>query len=355
MGMRPSRVIALAALLLGCSAAVVSCLDATQITLEVRTDLRCDQVRGLTIAGGAPGATENAAPATETARCLPTGEIGTLVVTPDKSKSSAVAFKVVMGVDVPVSQCTAANGYKGCVVQRRQLSYVPHTPLTVPVYMLFACIGVPCDESTTCAANGQCVSAKIDNAEGCVGGGCFPPGDPSGGPDAAPPAPPADGAARTDAAPPEDASGDAPAPDGAPDAAPDGPGGGGDPLCPTQGGGLVSCNGAQGQVCCANFIGPFEAACLSGQQCSLNSRSSLFCTSQTDCDGGACCALGSRQMFGNAVCQASCDPDGGQLVCLPGAPGSCGTQGPCMPASILGLGTCDRLVVIGDDAGLGRQ
>ena len=64
MGMRPSRVIALAALLLGCSAAVVSCLDATQITLEVRTDLRCDQVRGLTIAGGAPGATENAAPAT---------------------------------------------------------------------------------------------------------------------------------------------------------------------------------------------------------------------------------------------------------------------------------------------------
>lgn len=150
------------------AASVASCLDPTQITLDVRTDVRCELVRGLTIVGGRPGAVEGAPPTTETTRCLPSGEIGTLVATPKETKSDNVAFKVVMGVDRPVADCKSEDGYKGCIIQRRQLAFVPRTPITLPVYMLLVCVGVPCDENSTCAANGKCVPAKITDPERCV-------------------------------------------------------------------------------------------------------------------------------------------------------------------------------------------
>ena len=150
------------------AASVASCLDPTQITLDVRTDVRCELVRGLTIVGGRPGAVEGAPPTTETTRCLPSGEIGTLVATPKETKSDNVAFKVVMGVDRPVADCKSEDGYKGCIIQRRQVAFVPRTPITLPVYMLLVCVGVPCDENSTCAANGKCVPAKITDPERCV-------------------------------------------------------------------------------------------------------------------------------------------------------------------------------------------
>src|SRR5262249_10325946 len=64
----------------------------------------------------------------------------------------------------------------GCIFVRRHLSFVEHRTLTVPLIAYANCIGVPCDDRTTCSALGQCVSAEIDPTT-CKGGGCFLSGE----------------------------------------------------------------------------------------------------------------------------------------------------------------------------------
>jgi hypothetical protein len=114
--------------------------------------------------------------ATVTSQCSPDGTIGTLVTTPTGSKDSGVAFRVVLGVDRDATECNAENHYDGCIVQRRELSYIPHTPFDLPIKMHRDCLNVPCGVHETCAANGKCVPARIDPAS-CVDGPCYPPGD----------------------------------------------------------------------------------------------------------------------------------------------------------------------------------
>lgn len=347
---RLTRPVALVSFAAFVGAAVASCLDATQITIDVRTDLRCDQVRSLSITAGDPGRIEGAPPTTETRRCLPTGEIGTLVVTPERTKSSEVAFKLVMGVDVPTSECKPPL-YKGCVVQRRQLSYVPRRPLTVPVYMLFRCIDVPCDESTTCAANGQCVSAKITSPESCTGAGCFPPGDPSGEPDASPPRPPEDGGIRTgDDAGDGGGRTDGGSADGGGDGgATDGGGGDGSTFyCPNfDDGGAGTCAFGP-QFCCATG---FEALC--GPPCPP-AYSNLYCTSSGQCPGAQiCCGDVDMGTVTTATCAPTCPAPQKREICHAGSP-PCRNAGACVyPHAELHfndtLGVCDPL----GDAGMG--
>jgi hypothetical protein len=164
-------------------AALVGCKDPTQILLDVRTDLPCSAARGTGIAAGAPGTVERAPFAVESRDCSEGGAIGTLVVTPESSNDADVGFRVVLGVDVDSSACTADNGYKGCIVQRRQVRYLPHTPIQLPFDMLRVCKGVPCDEQSTCASSGVCIPSRIPDPEECVPPKrCYPPGDPGGSP-----------------------------------------------------------------------------------------------------------------------------------------------------------------------------
>lgn len=338
--MRLARLVALGAGAVTVALGVASCLDATQMTVVVRTDLRCDQTRGTSFFAAGGDLRADALPVTSTPRCSANGEIGTLVVTPEKSKSTEVSLRVVMGVDRPVEAC-AAPDYKGCIVQRRRLSYVPHRPLTIPVYMLLSCVGVPCDESTTCAANGQCVSARIDDPESCIGDGCFPKGDPSGQPDASPPTPPG-----------PDATADAQGPDGtAADAGgdattgPDGSIADSGIRCPNQSAGREeTCFPAMDNVCCASFaFAPFQARCASGQECSQGMNQTLLrCTSSADCQPGElCCALGSQMQLGqSATCKPAAACGAEQVVCVMSAPVCPAGKPMCGMTTITGLGTC---------------
>ena len=88
-----------------------------------------------------------------------------------------MAFLVVMGIDVPDSECTAANAFKGCIVQRRSLSYVAHTPLDLPIAMLLICKDKVCDVNSTCARSGKCVPAEVRDPERCSTSECYPDGD----------------------------------------------------------------------------------------------------------------------------------------------------------------------------------
>src|SRR5580700_5484378 len=49
--------------------------------------------------------------------------------------------------------------YQGCIVARRQVSFIPHTPLALPIEMTLDCLNVPCTANQTCI-HAQCVTAN---------------------------------------------------------------------------------------------------------------------------------------------------------------------------------------------------
>ena len=251
-----------------------SCLDPTQITVDATTDVRCADTKGTSFIGGKPGTTERAAPTTTTRDC-DQGRIGTLVSTPSGAKDVDAEFVVVMGVDRPVNECTPANHFQGCVVERRLIHYVTHTPLNLPITMWLVCKDKECGPETTCARNGKCVSARISDPSACAGGGCFLEGEGPfvPGSDSGPGDGPTDGLADgaiTDAPTIRDADGDAP-----PLVVPDPPPAG-KLFCPPQPNG---CNA--GGTCCFSHAG-------SGGRCTGpcdGTEIAMQCNRKTDCAG----------------------------------------------------------------------
>jgi formylglycine-generating enzyme required for sulfatase activity len=146
-------------------AAVAGCRDPTAVTLDLSTDVACSEVQGTSISVGNEAEVEGRSPAAITADCTSGGTdadnpIGTLVVVPSDDDSDPFAIKVVLGIDVTAEECMAPQ-YQGCVVARRALRFVPHTPLLLPIPMRGACKDVPCTPNTTCVL-GRCVDSTID-------------------------------------------------------------------------------------------------------------------------------------------------------------------------------------------------
>lgn len=161
-----------------------SCLDPTEIVLELSTNVPCNVVEanGVAIAIGAPG-DDDSGVATATSMCA-NGDIGTLVVVPSTGNGPEVGIRVMLGVDASTCEGPA---YSGCIVERRALRYTPHMPLMLPISLDQSCVGVPCDPNSTCV-NGGCVDAGTT----CTGGVCEVA-------DAAPPPPPPTGCVETKA------------------------------------------------------------------------------------------------------------------------------------------------------------
>lgn len=163
------------------TSSLVSCREATQITFEVRTDLSCAEVNDTTITVGTVEDVDRK-PATSTAvktTCID-GRIGALVAAPSEGNDVEIGVRVVTGVGQTSPESCVAPDYRGCIVARRALKYIPHTPLRVNIPMRANCKDVPCDAAgfSTCAS-GRCVSARIDSAS-CEGAGCEEPPAPSG-------------------------------------------------------------------------------------------------------------------------------------------------------------------------------
>jgi hypothetical protein len=182
-----------------------ACREPTEITVAVSTDVPCASVGASSITVGARADVDTRAPTTTSRSCGANGDLGALVIVPRAGDPSAeVAFDVVLGVGRDVETCNAAAPAKGCIVARRVLRFVPHTPLRVEVPLRASCDGVVCPADATCT-NGVCVSSEISDPEGsCTGAGCgenvlTPPALPDGGTP-----PPAE--AGTEAGPALDAS-----------------------------------------------------------------------------------------------------------------------------------------------------
>ncbi len=151
--------------------AIIECFAPTEITLQITTDIPCASLDGVAVIVGPPNELETRDPSTVTTMCDANG-IGTLVVTPS-SVSGPVGIAVIAGTkgppDVAAESCRAQN-YLNCVVARRELSFITHTPLTLPIELSSACENFPCPSDAnnvqTCAViNGiaQCVGASIDS------------------------------------------------------------------------------------------------------------------------------------------------------------------------------------------------
>ncbi|MFO0671852.1 MAG: hypothetical protein U0235_19885 [Polyangiaceae bacterium] len=172
---------ALVGLGLGGAVAVASlwaCLDPTQITLHVTTDLTCAEATrgGATIYGGDPRTSEG--PLTTTRACAEGSprDLGTLVLTPSGGSDDRVSVTVVGGVTRPSEECAAA-GFAGCIVARRRLPYVAHKKLDLPILLSRSCVDVVCPEDQTCVPCTDAAScaaprcAPIDTPGACEGPG----------------------------------------------------------------------------------------------------------------------------------------------------------------------------------------
>lgn len=148
-----------------------SCKEPTAIRVEARTNAPPSSVKSTTFWIHTPSEADDAPVQAETPTVDPTGMIGSLVVVPKSKHDAPVAVRIVVGLSRRASECTKADGYAGCIVARRRLTYVPGLTLTLPILLEQSCIGVACDAETTCS-NGGCVNAEVQ----CDGSSCGEPG-----------------------------------------------------------------------------------------------------------------------------------------------------------------------------------
>jgi hypothetical protein len=147
---------------------VLSCRPATQIILEIDTDIACSDHPTTGIAVGKLSELENRPMSAETPQCnAATGRIGSLVILPGDEKDKETAIRVVTGVTMSVDDCVTSGYVGGCVVARRALSFVPGETLHLPVHMQVSCIDVPCGATETCR-DGSCVPATIADPNDCI-------------------------------------------------------------------------------------------------------------------------------------------------------------------------------------------
>lgn len=151
---------------------LVGCRDATQIRLEIRTNVPCskpaDGWRGVAVYAGPPGAEERGdAPVLVTSDCNDQGYIGSLVVVPSGDKDEAVHVRVVAAIssdegDELQPESCAARNFKGCIVARRAVRYVPHSTLELQIDLTKDCRNEGCDPEHSCFT-GACFDVR-DNA-----------------------------------------------------------------------------------------------------------------------------------------------------------------------------------------------
>ena len=147
-----------------------ACRDPTQITVEITTDFPCADAHGAAISTGQLAELADKPPSASTPDCA-NQRVGSIVVVPSGGKDDEVAVQVVMGFQGAVEECQPPAYGDHCIVARRAMRFIPHTPLTVPITMRAECAGVTCEPNQTCV-KGTCFSAEVDSALCDRGSGC---------------------------------------------------------------------------------------------------------------------------------------------------------------------------------------
>lgn len=149
--------------------ALAGCRAPTEIVVELKTDVVCSDLQGVELRVGPVQGLDERPASASTDACSSSGRIGSLVLVPSGGRSDEVAVQVVAGFGKSVDKCRPPGYGPGCIVARRALRYVPHTPLHLSIPLLADCNGVACDDTTTCR-NGECVDAHIPDPSSCTSG-----------------------------------------------------------------------------------------------------------------------------------------------------------------------------------------
>ena len=148
--------------------ALSSCRDPTEITLEINSNA-CGTLTRTGIAVGPVGNVDVSSFSATQDGCPRPGYVGSIVVLPSGSTDDAVGIEVVGGLGKDPTTCT--RGDPQCIVARRSLRYLPHTPLTLPITLELSCAGVACDDPSTTCFSGACVPSTV-NPDTCLAGDC---------------------------------------------------------------------------------------------------------------------------------------------------------------------------------------
>lgn len=165
-----------------------ACLDPTQATFEITTNVACgpeERAAGALYETGLVAGTAEQVEDSElqtTTRACTAGEaahrVGDIVVYPDGDAAEARALFVAGIGEARAEDCTAfARGdttspfAASCIVARRRVAFVENVDLQVPVFLDSACAGVACGEGTTCRVEGGSTTC-VDAAVACRGDVC---------------------------------------------------------------------------------------------------------------------------------------------------------------------------------------
>lgn len=159
------------------------CRAPTQVTLDIRTNANCADLRGVDIiVTAAPDRAEELAgynqqrsrsTTASTSTCIGADgpgvvhEIGTLVVTPDGDRAAII---VVAGIGVPAEKCVPPEYGPQCIVARRSFAFASHLSASLPIDLNVDCAGIPCNAISTCS-HGKCIPSDVD----CGSSDCTPP------------------------------------------------------------------------------------------------------------------------------------------------------------------------------------
>jgi hypothetical protein len=175
------------------STALVRCYAATEVMLDVRTNLVCETFTPRT-------QIKTGSETVNTATCTKSPDdssIGTLTFVPSGDRDAKVVVEVVLAVKgVTPEQC--GQQPDKCIFAKRTFSFIEHSSRRLRVVLRSTCLGKVCGPGETCVEDGSCVGIEAAcQTEGC---GAEPPpaptstgGPPTVGPDGGtlPPGPPA--------------------------------------------------------------------------------------------------------------------------------------------------------------------
>jgi hypothetical protein len=157
-----------AACVVGLLAAVVAaCLKATAIDTQVYTEVSCSLNAPVSIVVGSSlddlsQRMAQGVVASTQSGCASVGNgyVGDVVMLPQQPNEQ-VAYAVMTRPDgQPSDQCGTAAQAAGCIVAKRNVTFLTHEQVDVRVDLRLSCLGVSCSSDQTCA-QGQCVAPRV--------------------------------------------------------------------------------------------------------------------------------------------------------------------------------------------------
>lgn len=289
------------------AAIVVACYGATESMVAIATDVDCATARanGIEIRTAATNAElRNALSVATSNVCNPAGSIndlGTIVLVPSNDAKSVVV-QVTLGVRHTARECSADPTLKGCIVARRQVSYVTHQSLRIPIFLAQSCADTQCPENQTCV-KGQCVASDVSTV--CVDGVCAL--------DDAPPTTSSSSSSSSSSSGSDADALDSGGSSGGSSGSSGGADGGDASTCPPRPTGLPSScaacpSSSASQECCAktgNFLG-----CVPKGQCANDGVlvQDAQCTATCQCPAGIVCAVNYTEGCPGLKICGSCYP-----------------------------------------------